>query len=152
MPFSAKIEGTKELRRKFARMSKVMKNKVVRPAMDFAMTPMNKSAKRRAPVGKGPEAGLLRKSIGKLVRVYPKAVVGLIGPRTNFKREIGTTKKGKRIFKNPVNYAHLVELGTKTAAKKEFLQPALTSQREKFLKRLGSKVNENIVKVAKKAK
>ncbi len=49
----------------------------------------------------------LRKSLGRLVRVYrnSKVVVGIIGPRRGFKVQY----RGKWV--NPVNYAHLVEYG-----------------------------------------
>jgi HK97 gp10 family phage protein len=61
--------------------------------------------------------GLLKKSLGVKVATYSKAVVGIIGPRKGFKAQTGTIKsgpnKGKPIFEDPSNIAHLVEFGTR---------------------------------------
>ena len=64
-----------------------------------------KEMRRRAPR----ETGSLKKALGQKIKTYrqSKSVVSIVGPRS--KRY--ETAQGRR---NPSNYAHLVELGTKS--------------------------------------
>ena len=122
------VTGARELRRHLRLLATAAANRVARRAVNMALTPVAKAAKRKAPV----ETGLLKKSIGKKVKVYRRSemVWGGVGPRKGFK---GTGPDGKP--RNPLMYAHLVELGTKAARKhaptaaKPFLRPALDEQR-----------------------
>lgn len=100
-----------------------VRNRILRAALSKATTPMLKTAKRLAPV----ETGLLRKSIGRKVKTYAStgSVVVVIGPRTGFRREV--TVRGRKMIRNPVKYAHLVELGhggPSPAPAHPFLRPA----------------------------
>lgn len=72
--------------------------------------------RRRAPV----DTGSLKKSLGQKVKTYRrnKTVTSIVGARS--KRY--ETAKGRR---NPANYAHLPELGTKRGVKaKPYMRPA----------------------------
>lgn len=83
---------------------------------------------------------LLKKSIGQKVKTYKSGVVvGIVGPRKGFRAEIGKrVRKGKKsnvgdpIYADPVNYAHLVELGTKHSKAQPFLRPALEESKDEI--------------------
>ncbi len=56
--------------------------------------------------------GTLKKSLGiKMTTTRRGTVLGVIGPRRGFKTQVGTTGKGKPIYEDPANIAHLVEFG-----------------------------------------
>ena len=96
-----RLEGDKQLIKKLERLGSTIGRRVVRKAAGKSMTPMNKAAKREAPV----VTGLLKKSIGKKVKTYRKdgVVWVAVGPRTGFLEVIDGVRK------DPVKYAHLVE-------------------------------------------
>jgi HK97 gp10 family phage protein len=140
--FGVLLEGDVRLRRKLERLETKSQKKIVRPAVNAALTPINKAAKRKASV----ETGLLKKSIGKKVKTYRSGTVwGGVGPRTGFKTQM---EDGR--FRNPVKYAHLVELGTRHSPARPFLRPALDEQRPHALAVLAAKVRAGIEKEARK--
>jgi HK97 gp10 family phage protein len=101
-----------------------------------------KAAKAGAPK----ETGLLKKSIGSKVKVYPSGVaVAIVGPRQGFKAEV-TREKNRRFpwtgTSNPTRYAHLVELGTRQAPAKPFLKPALAGQQAAIREAMAKAVRE----------
>ena len=100
-----KLEGQKELMARLDALHTTRWGRVVRPAINAALTPINRAAKRNAPK----RFGILKKSIGKKVKLYSKnrVVWGAVGVRSGFKTYIA----GRNI--NPRKYAHIVEFGAK---------------------------------------
>ena len=105
----------------------VSRRRIVRPGISKSARFVSRMARSKAPV----QSGLLRKSIGVVVRTYENGnVVGVVGPRHDFKRPVSSSKgrktivtkrnvgqfadsSNKIVLQNPVKYAHLVEGGTK---------------------------------------
>ena len=89
--------------------------KILEQSIKEARKPFVKAARRRAPV----ETGLLKLSIGSAIRKYKVAgntiSVAVMGPRRN----VGGVKAARiratdgNAKREPANYAHLVELGTR---------------------------------------
>lgn len=127
MPFKikGKIDGLEGVMEALSRVEKKIRKKAVRKAAGAAGTIILKSAK--AKVRKA--TGLLRRSLGKKVKVYGNGVsVAVVGPRVGFRQEV--VRGGRKVLSNPVKYAHLVELGTSHSAAYPFLSAALTATRE----------------------
>lgn len=137
--------GDKKLIKKLKALSAATAKKVVRPAIEKAVKVVAKEAKRLAPE----QTKLLKKSIGQRVKTYKHsgAIVGIIGPRTGFKKEVIVDGKGE--VRNPTKYAHLVELGTSKRAAQPFLRPALENKRSAALAILRSDIAKNIDKQIK---
>lgn len=78
-------------------------------AAGYAMKVIVKDMRRRCPK----RYGVLRKSLGSRRKTYrnTSTVYVAVGPRAGFKRSI--TEGGRTFNVNPVNYAHLVEFGTR---------------------------------------
>lgn len=133
MAFSvaAKLEGLGPALGRLEKLRRGARGKILRKALNEGTKPVLSSAKGLAPR----ESGQLRKSLGKKVKVYREsgAAVGLVGPRSGFKRQVTVEKRkvsavigGKRttrrigavVYRNPVRYAHLVELGRKAVSVK----------------------------------
>lgn len=114
MEVTAVVSGIEPLIRNLGKFKETTERSIVRRSMQFASTPVNKSAKRNVSV----DTGALKRSIGKKVKTYRQSgtTAVIIGPRTGFNTEEG---------RNPTKYAHLVELGTDHSAAKPFLRPAL---------------------------
>lgn len=128
---------------------------VIRQAVRYGATPILQVARSEARV----ESGLLRKSLGVKVKSYSNgSVIAVIGPRKGFRQEVGIVGgravRGKRamnkarrtLVRNPVKYAHLVELGTKRSRKFPFLRPAWTNAKGLALERIKEKIVELAIK------
>ena len=102
--FEIRVIGERELRKKFAHLAGATQRKIVRPAMARAIVPVNKAAKRNAPV----ETGLLKKSLGIKLKTYGRRgiVWACVGPRYGF---AGVGPDGR--LRDPVKYAERVEMG-----------------------------------------
>lgn len=115
-----RIEGARELARSLDKLGAVAARRAVKPAVNGALTPINKAAKR----GVKKVTGALRMSIGKKVKYFPRTgtIWGGVGARDDpkFWRE---GPDGK--IRKPVFYSHLVELGTIRMAAQPYLRPAL---------------------------
>ena len=149
MSYGIEVIGNKEAQVIFLGLRNGMKNSAVRPAVKFALTPVVQEARRRAPK----DTGLLKKSIGKLVKTDRRGILGLVGPRVGDKYRIpvGKTRDGKTRYKNPSKYAHFVELGTKRGVKAtNFLRDSMLNNKALVIKRLGSKIAENIPKIVRR--
>lgn len=122
MPFAfrGKLEGVEGAVKALDGLAAKLRKKILKQAVTEASKILTKEAKRRAPVA----TKLLRKSIGRKVKVFRNtgAVVAIIGPRVGFKAEV--LRNGRLVLSNPTRYAHLVELGTDRMAARAFLQPA----------------------------
>ena len=138
---SAKLDGVDQVVLKLQSVDKNVRKKLMRKAITKATQPVAKAAKRGArsvvnqvaandELGQAMKSsGLLAKSIGSKVKTYPSGVVvGLVGPRGGFNRQIGVRKRGKNagqaINADPIYYAHLVEYGTRRSRAKPFMRPA----------------------------
>jgi HK97 gp10 family phage protein len=122
-----KVDGLEDLKRALAGVDGRVRKKALRKGVNAAAGVILKRARQKVPV----RLGLLKKSLGRKVKVYRKegAVVGIVGPRTGFRRQVGTTKDGRPVFENPTQIAHLVEKGTRRSRAKPFMRPALEESR-----------------------
>lgn len=121
--YKVTLKGFAEVVQTLNGLKQSMRGRILRKAVTKAVQPITKDAKARAPV----EDGYLKKSIGYRIQSYKKsgAVVGVIGPRTGYKKNRKTGKReltalGKKLqketYKRPTYYAHLVEMGTQPHA------------------------------------
>lgn len=97
-------------------------NRIIRRATEYALTDVVQEIRSLAParmrLKKGTtfrvRTGLLRKSIGKVVRTYPDKfiTVGRVGSiRSVYGPEPGNNPKRKRVRRVPAIYVHLIEKG-----------------------------------------
>jgi len=135
------LQGHKKLLRKLQRLPDAVQRRILRPAVNKALTPINRDAKRRAPK----ETGLLRRSIGKKVKVYKRTGVvwGAVGIRKGYKTQLPDGS-----WRNPEMYAALVERGTRTTRAQPFLRPAMDANRERALSILADAVRAGLAKEA----
>lgn len=144
--------GDKELIRKLEKLGKAnnrSRNKVIRQAVSFSMTPVNKAAKAKLVPGHGFETELLKKSIGKKSKTYKGVTfIVVVGPRSGFKKEVNVD--GKLVLRNPAKYAHLVELGTRHSRAFPFLRPALLENKAVIETRLRQRLSQGLIREAKK--
>jgi HK97 gp10 family phage protein len=124
-----------------------VQRRVMRQAVSAAATPITKAARAKAPK----ESGLLRKSMGKKVKTYPKTmtVVGIVGPKTSI---IGEHKGRKRW---PAKYARLIERGHiardgSFVPPQPFLGPAMAETQGTALDTMKGKVAEGVIREATK--
>ena len=120
-----KIEGLRDVLAALDNVEKKVKKKAIRKAAGVAGTIVLKAAKARARKA----TGLLRKSLGKKIKVYKSGAVGvaIVGPRLGFRQVV--SRGGRDVLSNPTKYAHLVELGTSHSAAHPFLRSALEQTR-----------------------
>ena len=147
MAYEVLLEGNEKLARKLALLSEVTQRRIVRPAVSKALTPIMKDAKRRCPA----DTKQLRKSIGKTVKVIggaEKVVWGAVGPRRGFKIP---NPRWPGHFLNPTSYAHFVEFGTRHAAARPFLRPAMDGNRSAALAIIAAAVKAGLAREAAKA-
>lgn len=112
----AELTGLRDVLGRVQRLgSQTVRSRVTRKAVDKASQPAAKTMKRLAPASEqGPLIpGLLKKSVGRKIKVYRNSgiVVMVVGPRSGFRRVVGSRKDGRPIVQNPTKYAHLVEYG-----------------------------------------
>ncbi len=147
-----KLFGDKELRRKLEKLGKAnnrSRNKVIRQAVSFSMTPVSKAAKTNLRPGHGFDTGLLKKSIGKKTKTYKGVTfIAVVGPRKGFKKEVEVN--GTLVTRNPSKYAHLVEFGTRHSRAFPFLRPALLENKATVESRLRQRLSHGLVREAKK--
>ena len=123
------VDGLQSILKSIDGLNKSLKNKLLRRALGEAGKLILKVAKTRAPR----ETGILKKSLGRKVKIYRQTGVGvaIVGPRTGFRQNV-LRKKGKwaptQAIANPTKYAHLQELGTVTRRAQPFLAPAIAGQ------------------------
>lgn len=105
-----RLDGIAEARRNLQHLGEQMRKRILRKAVRAAAKLIEKAAKSHADASK--DTGLLKKSIGTVVRVYRGGdkVIAVIGPRVGFRRVIDG-----RVM-DPTKYAHLVENGVKPHA------------------------------------
>lgn len=147
----AEIDGLDHILRALSQLKKqAARSRVLRKALGPSTKPFMMTAKQLAPK----ETGLLRKSIGRKIKVYRESgrVTVIIGPRSkpSFRREV--TINGRTQVRNPVHYAHLVEFGTVKTRAKPFLRPAVDRHKEQFKVTFKRLVLQGILDELKKVK
>ena len=142
------LQGLQQLINHLNTLKRALRSKILRKAVGKAVQPIMKDAKARVPV----RHGLLKKAMGFRVRTLRKngVVVGIVGPRTGFRTQVGVDRNGKPIYGNPTRYAHLVEYGTVRAAAKPFLRPAWSAGRNQAAVTLARVAAEELEKEAAK--
>jgi HK97 gp10 family phage protein len=113
----ADADDVARLVRALAAIDRKLAKKLLRKAVLTGGRIVRDEAKSLVPI----RTGTLRKSIGAKVKSYPsrRVVVAIVGPRRGFRKDIegvGTV--------DPVNYAHLVEFGSRRSQAKPFMRPA----------------------------
>jgi len=139
--------GDKQLMRRLAVLKNSTLNRVMRPAINQALTPIARAAKQKCPK----ESGALRRSIGKKTMTARQGVIGLVGPRVGdqFTRDYNGEKRV------PNNYAHLVEYGhggPGPAPAHPYLRPALDENRATSLGIVARVAAEKFNALAEEAK
>lgn len=110
------LQGVEEMTRNLEKIGTRVALRGPNAAVRAGSSVIIKEMRRRAPV----DTGSLKKALGQKVKTYrrSKTVVSIVGARSILYQ----TSKGKR---NPANYAHLPELGTKRGVKAmPFMRPA----------------------------
>ena len=130
---SVEIQGDKQLIAALDKLKGATVRKIVRPAVQAALAPISRAARRKAPRRSpipGYTGGQLKKAIGPTVKLYPNGVIwGAVGARRGFLLVVprpGSTMHGiDQVMRiDPFKYVHLVEFGTRHSAAHPFLRPA----------------------------
>lgn len=106
--------GDEELQKRLNALDDKVIRRIVPKASKQATSSVLRTAKTLAPK----ESGLLIRSLGQKQKLYRRSgvFVTIVGPRTGFKQQVEVEDRFgnvKKIFRNPVKYAHLVEKGTR---------------------------------------
>lgn len=147
-----KVEGLTDLLARLNGLKRQVASRILRKAVGEAGKVILKVAKQMAPR----ESGLLRKSLGRKVKVYRSSgtAVAIVGPRVGFRQVVRRTR-GKwfptEAMANPVKYAHLVELGTVRSKARAFLRPALQTHAGTIRKVMETQIDRGLAEAAKKA-
>lgn len=162
MKIKTQIQGVEQVVARLGNVSKAVRNKILRKAINAATGPVYKAARANAKnvvnqaasndaVGQVMKStGTLAKSIGRKVKIYRQSgvAVGIVGPRTGFKRTV-TLKSGRELVVDPIKYSHLVEYGTRRSRAKPFLRPAWDQNKNAAADALSSVVRDGIQEAAK---
>jgi HK97 gp10 family phage protein len=127
--FKVTLDGLKETFDTLKDLSRTIRNRILRKACTKAAQPLVRLAKQHAPR----ESGLLRKSIGYVVKTSKKrgTVSFYMGPRSDkgkvvsFRRN--DTGKSRTQKRDPRFYKHLIEKGTSHGRAFPFMKPAWQS-------------------------
>lgn len=145
MPFAIRgeIEGLPHVIEQLRQLPKKLAKKALRTVVGAAGTILLRNAKARCPR----HLGILRKSLGKKIKVYSSGVgVSIVGARKGFRQQIGVRvkdsgpgarypkKAGDPIYADPAKYLHLVELGTARNTATHFLTEARNASKAAILK------------------
>ena len=141
---SKQLEGFEKLSRQLSQLAKDADPKQIRSAVGFALTPVVRAAKQRAPVGdtahkthKGRlvAPGFLSRNIRKRTRLSrdKKSAIGSVGPSSE--AFYGT---------------QFVEVGTSNQSAQPWLEPAYNASKSEAVSRFISKLLEKVEKTARK--
>ena len=160
------LKGGDDLERRLRRLDDKMEKKIKKQAVKAAGKPIVTAA--RALVRR--ESGILAESLGSFTRTYRGgSTVAIVGPRRRFRVRQKVELTGASKGREPANYAHLVEGGTKphfmpkaviggvvlTAFQhpgtrpRRFMEPAWDANKNKALRVMAKKLDAGIAKVAK---
>jgi hypothetical protein len=98
------LKGLKELAATLGEIRTSVRTRVLKPAINSALSPVAKAVKAELP------PGLARKSIGKKVYASRGKVGGLVGARTGFAQMV-TRDDGSVVREDPAKILHLIESG-----------------------------------------
>lgn len=120
------VEGLDQVKGALKGVDQRVRKKALRKGVSAATGVILRRAKDKVRV----RSKTLKKSLGRKVKVFRGgAVVGIVGPRTGFKTQVGVVKSGPKagqpIYENPTQIAHLVEKGTHRSRAFPFMAPAL---------------------------
>lgn len=148
MQMRFELTGLKDVLGRLAQFQKQgTRSRILRPALQAATKPMLDLARSTVRI----RTGVLRKSLARKTKTYRKngVVVVIIGPRKGFKK-LATIKrgrnKGKKIYADPIRYAHLVEFGTYRTRAYPFLRPAFHRLKARAVAIMKAKIMEGIHK------
>lgn len=127
------------------KLSKGLRNKAIRVAMNKAPAKVKSAVQSNAPS----RFGILKKSIRIKVRQYKtgNVWVAVVGARSEKKRKgkyKRGDKKGQPKIHNPARYGHLVERGTARAKAKPYLKPALQQTAKAYINTLTQTIREQV--------
>lgn len=150
MKISAKIEGLRELDQALSELSNDLAGKALYAALNYASTPMLKTAKARAAIAKEPhemeyqgqihqvKPGLLKSAIRRKrvkARYYQQGAAVMIYVGRGTKQKIYP------------RYWHFIEKGTSHAPATPFMRPAFDTHKDEAVERFKQKLGERIDKL-----
>jgi len=168
---SINVRGIKELRKTIHNLPPQFLKSAEKAVLAAGARPIARAAKRKAPVGKGKAAGLLKKSIGVNVKKVGSVVSARIGARSGFRVSMGkrklrqdlvakSRKLGKIVaakagtmvetFKDPRYYSHLVERGSRHSRPQPFIRPAIDSAKGETLKAMSDGLEKYLHRTARR--
>lgn len=141
----ARIQFTIDPLKEAEKLSKGLRNKAIRIAMNKAAGKVKSAVQSNAPV----RLGILQKSIRIKVKQYRagNVWVAVVGARSEKKRKgkyKRGPKKGQPKIHNPARYGHLVERGTKRSKARPFLKPALKQTAKAYIDTLTQSIREQV--------
>lgn len=161
--FKLEFKGIRELVRNLESLPDKLQKSAEKAVLRAGASPIRKAAKAKAPSGKGPHAGLLKRSIGLSVKKVKGITSARVGPKTGFRVSLGMKiarkTKGKRVkgqpyeaFKDPSFYSHLVEYGTSHSAAKPFIRPAVDQTQSEVLSAMADGLDRHLTRQVAKLK
>lgn len=142
---AVKLEGLKQVQRTLKGLGGAVQRKIVRAGMNKATQPLAKDIKARLRAHR--RYGLLQRSIGRRVKTTRrKTIAGVVGPRTGYRTQVGTTQDGDPIYANPTQYYHLLEFGTQHSAAHPTLRPAWAAGKTQAAATLAKVCQEQLAK------
>lgn len=147
MAIELQVQGEKNIMRVFNALPGAIQRRIYRPTFAASASAIVRAARQNLVKNKSIRSGLLRKSLGSVVRIMRNGtVVAYVGPRRSVRGSYG-----KRNVE-PWRYAHLVERGGRGGKMpaSPFLGPAFESNkneafqaaRRKFEQRLSAEVEK----------
>lgn len=148
------LTGFKQLDRALKVLPDKVQTRVLKKSVKATGKPVVKAARAKVPR----RHGFLRKAIGSILKTFKDEgnTVLIIGARSPGK-DVGKEGGGPFVYRDkdgvkhvPANYAHLVELGTKTASAKSFLRIAFDAGKDAMLAIFRKTTIKGIEKEARK--
>ena len=166
------IHGEKELMAALEQFRGSVQRRIVKKAVTAGARPVLRAIKDRAKFDK--QSGTLWKSIGTVIRGYPKGAgsqapgraantraptwLAYIGPRRGMGRHVtvsktsrgktkwqkGSVTGGRTVYRDPVKYAHLVERGTVRSRPMPFMRPGWDQSRNAALSTIAQEIRAGI--------
>lgn len=159
-----RLKGIKECVKALRHLKYNVARRVLRRALEAAATPILNAAKAGVYAKAHRRTGMLKKSLGKVTRMYKDNIVVVLGPRKGFETTIVSPYTGKPQRVIPSKYAHFVEYGTDPhmqpnlgfmhpgAEPMPFMRPAYDANKGQAESILITKVTEGIAKEAAKVR
>lgn len=150
---SCEVLGLEEMERKLGLLENKLAGKAIYGALNYALTPVVKDAKKFASKAKEPHTVVY--SNGKKIEVKPGLLRSAIKKRRVPKSEMkGEFAQGAAMGmyigtgRNKVypNYWHIIERGSSVFPATPFIRPAFDNNVQLMIERFSEKLNENIDK------